>query len=136
VIAALSGVALNIALKVALMGPLAQVGLALATAAGAWINLLLLIWFAKRRGFVRPGENTFGNSVRLIAAGIILAAILLFAMRFLAPYFAKMTTLRDESLLISLAALGGVAYLASIWALLGGKWLRGLLRSAEPAAKP
>jgi putative peptidoglycan lipid II flippase len=135
VIAALSGVALNIALKVALMGPLAQVGLALATAAGAWLNLLLLIWFARRRGFARPGETTFGNSVRLIAAGIILAAVLFFAARFLAPYFAKMTALRDETLLLALAALAAVSYLALIGAFLGGKWLRGLLRSAEPTAK-
>ena len=36
--AALTGVAVNVALKIALMGSLAQVGLALATAVGAWIN--------------------------------------------------------------------------------------------------
>jgi putative peptidoglycan lipid II flippase len=136
VIAALTGVALNIALKIALMGPLAQVGLALATAAGAWLNLLLLFWFAKRRGFARPGENTFKNSVRLIAAGIILAVVLFFATRFLAPYFSKMTTLRDEALLLTLAVAGAVVYLALTWAFLGKKWLRGLLRSAEPTAKP
>lgn len=135
VIAALTGVALNIALKIALMGPLAQVGLALATAAGAWLNLLLLIWFARRRGFARPGETTFGNSVRLIAAGIILAAFLFFEALFLAPYFAKMTSLRDEALLLTLAAMGAVTYFALIWAFLGRKWLRGLLRSAESAAK-
>jgi putative peptidoglycan lipid II flippase len=135
VIASLLGVALNIALKLVLMGPLAQVGLALATAAGAWLNLLLLIWFAKRRKFERPGEDTFGNSVRLIAAGIILAVILFFAARYLAPYFSKMTTLRDESMLVALAALGGAVYFASIWALLGRKWLGSLLRTAEPAAK-
>lgn len=135
VIAALTGVAFNIALKVALMGPLAQVGLALATAAGAWLNLLLLIWFAGRRGFAKPGENTFENSVRLIAAGILLAVVLFFAVRFLAPYFAKMTTLRDEALLLALAALGGAAYLASIWVLLGAKWVRGLLRGTGATAK-
>ena len=135
VIAALTGVALNIALKVALMGPLAQVGLALATAAGAWLNLLLLMWFAKWHGFAKPGETTFGNSVRLIAAGIILAAILFFAAKFSAPCFAKMTSLRDEALLATVAISGGVSYLALIWAFLGGKWLRGLLRTAESAAK-
>jgi putative peptidoglycan lipid II flippase len=136
VIAALSGVALNIALKIVLMGPLAQAGLALATAAGAWLNLLLLIWFAKRRGFAKPGENTRGNSVRLIAAGIILAAVLFFEAWSLAPYFAKMTSLRDEVLLFTVVLGGAVTYLALIWAFLGGKWLRGLLRSAETAAKP
>jgi putative peptidoglycan lipid II flippase len=135
VIAALSGVALNIALKVALMGPLAQVGLALGTAAGAWLNLLLLIWFARRRGFARPGEQTLAHSVRLIAAGILLGVVLFLAARFLPPHFAKMTSLRDESLLLALAVLGSVAYFAAVWALLGRPWLKSLLRSAEPAAK-
>jgi putative peptidoglycan lipid II flippase len=135
VIAALSGVALNIALKIVLMGPLAQVGLALGTAAGAWLNLLLLIWFVRRRGFARPGEQTLAHSVRLIAAGIVLGAVLFLAARFLPPYFAKMTSLRDESLLLVLALLGSVVYFAAVWALLGRPWLKSLLRSAEPAAK-
>ena len=42
--AALTGVAVNVALKVALMGALAQIGLALATAIGAWVNLLLVLY--------------------------------------------------------------------------------------------
>ena len=46
--ASLTGVAVNVALKVALMGSLAQIGLALATAVGAWINLLLVLFFAVR----------------------------------------------------------------------------------------
>jgi len=41
-----------------------------------------------------------------------------------------MTSLRDESLLLALAILGGVTYLALIWALLGKKWLRSLVRAA------
>jgi len=45
-------VAVNVALKVALMGPLAQVGLALATAVGAWVNLSLLVWFAARQRLI------------------------------------------------------------------------------------
>lgn len=130
VIAALAGVAINIVLKVALMGPLAQVGLALGTAAGAWLNLMLLIWFARRRGFAKPGENTFGNSLRLIAAGFFLGVTLSFAMYFLPSHFAGLATLRDEALLITLAALGGVAYFALVFALLGKGWLRGLLRAA------
>ena len=48
--AALIAAAVNIAFKVLLMGPLAQVGLALATSIGAWINLGLVIWFAARAG--------------------------------------------------------------------------------------
>ena len=50
--AALTGVAVNVALKVALVGSLAQIGLALATAVGAWINLLLVMFFAVRAGYL------------------------------------------------------------------------------------
>src|ERR1017187_8264533 len=50
--AALIGVAANVALKIALVGSLAQVGLALATAVGAWINLLLVLGFAVRAGYL------------------------------------------------------------------------------------
>ena len=50
--AALTGVAVNVALKIALMGSLAQIGLALATAVGAWINLLLVMFFAVRAGYL------------------------------------------------------------------------------------
>src|SRR3974390_1592326 len=46
--ASLTGLTVNVLLKVALMGTFAQVGLALATAVGAWINLLLVLWFAVR----------------------------------------------------------------------------------------
>ena len=48
--AALLAATVNIAFKFLLMGPLAQVGLALATAIGAWINLGLVMWFAHRAG--------------------------------------------------------------------------------------
>src|SRR4051794_13146309 len=43
--ATLAAAVVNIGFKVALMGPLAQVGLALATAIGAWINFALVVWF-------------------------------------------------------------------------------------------
>ena len=53
--AALLAAAVNILLKVLLMGHLAQVGLALATSVGAWINLSLLALFARRQGFAVSG---------------------------------------------------------------------------------
>ena len=50
--AALTGVAVNVALKILLMGSLAQIGLALATAVGAWINLLLVLGLCGASGFL------------------------------------------------------------------------------------
>src|SRR5436309_10189837 len=50
--ASLAGLAVNLLLKIVLMGSLAQVGLALATAVGAWINLLLVLGFSLRAGYL------------------------------------------------------------------------------------
>src|SRR5882757_7501162 len=47
-----AGVTVNVALKVLLMGPYAQTGLAFATSIGAWVNLALLIWFAVRQNLI------------------------------------------------------------------------------------
>ena len=55
--ASLSGIAVNVALKLALMGSLAQIGLALATAVGVWTNLLLVLFFAVRRRLSRAGPR-------------------------------------------------------------------------------
>ena len=58
--AALAAAAVNIAFKLVLTGPLAQVGLALATTIGAWINFGLVIFFASRRGLLAPGRSRSG----------------------------------------------------------------------------
>ena len=72
--AALFAAAVNIAFKFLLMGPLAQVGLALATSIGAWINLGLVIWFAARAGHVHIDERLRQSAVKLAGAGLALAA--------------------------------------------------------------
>src|ERR1044072_7123152 len=52
--AALAAVGINIAFKIAFLAftALAQVGLALATSIGAWVNFGLILWFGLRAGFV------------------------------------------------------------------------------------
>src|SRR5450432_495663 len=70
--AALIAVAVNIGFKFLLMGPLAQVGLAIATSIGAWINLGLVIWFGMRAGFVQIDERLRQSSIRLAGAGLVL----------------------------------------------------------------
>jgi putative peptidoglycan lipid II flippase len=56
--------------------PLAQVGLALATTIGAWINFGLVIFFASRRGLVGLDPRLTRSTLKLAAAGIVLAAAL------------------------------------------------------------
>src|SRR6267142_2642995 len=70
--AALTGVAVNVALKILLVGSLAQVGLALATAVGAWINLLLVIGFAVRAGHLELDRTLARSSAKFAIAGILL----------------------------------------------------------------
>src|SRR6202007_513491 len=50
--ASLTGLVVNMGLKLLLMGALAPIGLALATAVGAWVNLLLVLGFAVRAGYL------------------------------------------------------------------------------------
>src|ERR1700687_381534 len=73
--AALVAAAVNIAFKFLLMGPLAQVGLALATSIGAWINLGLVLWFAARAGHIHIDERLRQSTVKLASAGLALAAM-------------------------------------------------------------
>src|SRR4051794_8705919 len=95
--ASLTGIAVNVALKVALMGSLAQIGLALATAVGVWTNLLLVLFFAVRRGFLVLDRAWMTSIAKFAAAGVLLAAALWGIARFAAVYFAQMPTFRDET---------------------------------------
>jgi putative peptidoglycan lipid II flippase len=61
-------------LKVVLMGSLAQVGLALATAVGAWINLLLVLGFAVRAGYLAYDRALVLSLIKFRVTGIVLAA--------------------------------------------------------------
>jgi putative peptidoglycan lipid II flippase len=126
--AALLAVAINVALKFALMGSLAQVGLALATALGGWINLGLLIWFARRRG-LPVGDGTLpGNLLRLAVCGLALAGVLLGAGPLAARLTAGFAFAREEVIFVLVVGAGGLAYVLSVWALLGRRFLRALAR--------
>ena len=132
--AALLAAAINIALKVVLMGPLAQVGLALATSAGAWINLSLLAYFARRQGFAVSGAAIGKPVAKLIAAGIVLAAALFVGAYGLERALADMTKFRDETALAILVVLATVVYALAVLLLLGRPWLNSLLREVTVAA--
>ena len=58
-------VAVNVALKILLMDRYAQVGLAFATSAGAWINLALLVWFSARETSSTSIGGCSGRASRL-----------------------------------------------------------------------
>jgi putative peptidoglycan lipid II flippase len=131
--AALLAAAVNIALKVVLMGPLAQVGLALATSAGAWINLTLLTIFARRRGFAVSGAG-LRPVIRLFLAGAVLAVVLYFGSIVLGKAFAGLAHFREETTLAVLLLIGAIVYAATVLLLLGRDWLTTLFKDVGTAA--
>jgi putative peptidoglycan lipid II flippase len=132
--AALLAAAINIALKVLLMGPLAQVGLALATSVGAWINLSLLAFYARRQGFAVSGAAIGKPVAKLIAAGVVLAVSLLAGAYGLERALSGLSVFRDETKLALLLVLGAAVYGLTVLLLLGRPWLRSLLREVAAAA--
>ena len=127
--AALIGVAVNVALKIALMGPLAQIGLALGTAIGAWINLLLVLGFAARRGFLDFDRALMLSLGKFVASGAVLAAALWASAKFASAYLVALPAFRDETTLLILIVVGATVYAGSILLLFGTTWLRSLVRS-------
>jgi putative peptidoglycan lipid II flippase len=129
--AALVAAAVNIAFKVLLMGPLAQVGLALATSIGAWINLCLVFWFARRAGHLHVDAQLRRSALKFASAGLVLAAVLL-ALR--APVTHWVEGLHDFGVIVALAVLalvGGAVYGGMMVVMFGRQaltLLRGKLR--------
>ncbi|MDB5630537.1 MAG: integral rane protein MviN [Tardiphaga sp.] len=129
VTAALTGVAVNVALKIVLVGSLAQVGLALATAAGAWVNLLLVMFFAVRAGYLVLDRAWLVSLAKFVIVGVTMAAALWGTGRLCAAQFATMTWLRDEATLGVLIIVGAMVYGALVLTLFGPGWLRRLVRA-------
>jgi len=131
-IAALIGTAVNIALKIAMMGPLAQVGLALATSISAWINFVLVLYLAARAGHIAADAALKSSLVRLAAAGLILALVLFYGGPIVTAALPSIGGLQNELKLLLLALLGGATYVTLILALFGPRWLSLLRNRAGP----
>ncbi len=131
--AALLGTAVNIAFKVALMVPLAQVGLALATSIGAWINFVLVLIFAHRARVIAVDATLKASLLKLAAAGAALALVLLIADPLVTGLLSSWSRFRDESELALLALLGGLVYGGLVLVLFGRRWVALMKRSAATA---
>jgi putative peptidoglycan lipid II flippase len=128
--AALIGTVVNIGFKVALTGSLAQVGLALATSIGAWINFALILFWAARARYIAADATLRSSLLKLALAGFALALLLLFATPVVINLLSSVSRLRNESELGILALLGGVFYGALVFGLFGRRWLSLMRRRA------
>jgi putative peptidoglycan lipid II flippase len=129
-----AGVAVNVALKILLMDRYAQVGLAFATSVGAWINLLLLVWFAVRQDLLGLDQRLRQSCAKLLLAGAALAVALFLCERPVAALFTPWTRFRDEATLVVLAVIGLVVYGGMVLALFGRQWLAILRARPRPAS--
>jgi putative peptidoglycan lipid II flippase len=129
--AALAAAAVNIAFKVLLMGPLAQVGLALATSIGAWINLLLVLWFARRAGHLTIDAGLRRSAIVLAGAGLLLAVLLWISAAPVARMVGGLHALRDLAALGVLAAGSAVIYGGIVLTAFGPRWLATFRKRAK-----
>ena len=127
-------VAVNVLLKILLMDRYAQVGLAFATSAGVWINLLLLAWFSARRNFLHIDRRLQRSSVKFAIAGAILGAALLLGQRPVETLFSRWPSLHNELTLLALAVVGAIIYGIAIRARFRREWRD--LMSGRPGSEP
>jgi putative peptidoglycan lipid II flippase len=112
----LGAIAVNVALKLALYKTYGAVGLALATATGAWVNLGGLVLLARRRAWMRPNAAVAEVfAAAFCASGLLVLAIACSQAPVLA-YAQSLAHLRDEVQLVVLGAIGACAYGAALFA--------------------
>lgn len=102
--------ALNVALNLALVGPLSHVGMALSTALAAWFNVVALAVILRRRGFFAMDARLRAKAPRILAAAALMAAAVYGAKAWAWPWAAQSW----QALLVvtALVALGLVAFAA------------------------
>ena len=120
--ATLVGVAVNVALKIALYRPLGAPGLALGTAAGLWIKVLGVFALARRRGWTALDGRFLATAAATLCAAGALALALALADAPLASLLAPLPRFARETRLVILGAIGAALYFATLAA---GLWLTG-----------
>lgn len=105
----LGAVAFNVALKFLLVGRFGVMGLALATALGATVNLAVLLWLADARGWMQP-DGTFGRSVAVAAGASLALAIVIALLEPPLRGWLASSRFQNELSLATLGIVGGIAY--------------------------
>ena len=130
----LTAVALNLALNLAFMGPLRQMGPALATSLAAMFNAALLGGVLARRGQLLPDAQFRFRVPRMLAAALVMAAVLAGAQHALFGIAMPRGTLRLAAL-AALIAAGLAAYIGA-GHVLGAYDLRDVSRMLRRRALP
>ncbi len=106
---AIIALVVNFVLNVALMIPLQHVGLALATAISAWVNVGLLAFGLARRGYYKPDARLIRKCSAMLVAALFMAASVWFAASQMQAYFHSTPLIRVAAL-AALVVSGVVIY--------------------------
>lgn len=117
-VASLTAIAVNVALKVVLTGPYGVTGLALATAIGSWVNLALLYALALRRGWTAPGRTLVVTVGAVIAGCAVLAGVSLHGLPIAERLIPALPYLREIAVLCLLGAASATTYAVTLLAIL------------------
>ena len=108
-IIALAAVAVNVLLKIILFRPFGAPGLAFATAIGAWLNLVLLIVLALKRGTMQFDDVFMRSAFATAAGAVVLANVGLWGRPPL-EHMLGGVRLSNEIALVALMIVGGLLY--------------------------
>ncbi|HEX5078939.1 MAG TPA: murein biosynthesis integral membrane protein MurJ [Geminicoccaceae bacterium] len=111
----------NLVFILALLWPLAQVGIALATALAAWLNAGLLGFRLHRQGFLQPDARLRRRLPKIVLASLLMGAALWLLRPWLAPL--------PQSLALAMLVLLGVVVFAALAQFSGAMALRELKAS-------
>lgn len=116
---ALVAIALNIVGNIVLAQFLAHVGIAIATAVSAWVNVLLLAITLHRRGDWHADAQLCRSAPRMLLAGLAMALALLLVNPLVLPYAAGTGVARALALLLLVASgalvYGGLGFVIGAW---------------------
>lgn len=113
---ALICVGVNLFFNLTLIGPLAHVGMALATAIASWVNVGLMAGILYRRGVFQPDALLKTRLMKMAAAAKIMALSLYLIDAVATPFYHEGMVLR-ALVLLGVIALGGGIYGSSVIAL-------------------
>lgn len=114
----LAAFAVNVALKLVLFRPFGAVGLASATAAGAWLNLGLLVFLAVRRDEMRPDMLLGRIGAAVAIAAFALAMVTLTAPGLILGLTGLLPRFQIEATVLLVALVGALVYAGVLVAVL------------------
>ncbi len=126
-------VALNIALSLLFLKPLAHVGMALATSLASWFNVLALFIALRKRGLLHVDKHIWPRMMKIFLAAAIMTAFLLTTQGFLNTQLAQHGKALDVVALLVYLGIGMLVY-SAILRLSGAvswKQVKAILKKSE-----